>query len=63
MRPVPFGQYCNSAALGCQCNSRMPAGAIVRSAPVIVAEIGNSVSEAMRISPPANGSGACAKSR
>src|SRR5580704_1178376 len=42
---------------------RKPPGAMVRYAPVIPAEIGNSADETMRMVPPGDSFGACARSR
>jgi hypothetical protein len=63
IRVRPDRKYCHSSALGCQCISRRPPRSIRMVAPVMLVEIGNSFTDAMRIVPPGNFWGCCASSR
>src|SRR4029079_12653499 len=52
IRPLPLIQYCHSAALGCQCISRMAPGLMVTMAAAMLLEIGKFVESTTRASPP-----------
>src|SRR3954449_9328357 len=59
MRPLPLIQYCHSAALGCQCISRMAPGLMVTMAAAMLLETGKFVESTTRASPPGELSVGC----